>query len=180
MFIVLPVTKPDSNDFFVETETVADHPNLLRSRLRVSVKRFLESDANRVVDRRSLLPTFSDHVDARRSRRRVRPRAGTRTVDLVEPPLEQRFELAHVSARKVEGLEPGNCRLRKVVAIHLTHRWADIALSVTYWMITYFSHISFHVHVIKIMWVTVVNKCLRRTFHKRKKMAQANFVWIKP
>jgi len=128
-----PIAKPDSNDFFVERETVRDHPNLLRSRFRVSVKGFLKSDAHRVVDRRSLLSTFPDHVDARRrTRARVRSRPGTRTVDLVQPSLEQRLELAHVSARKVESFESGNCRLRKVVAIHLAHGGADIALCVTY------------------------------------------------
>ena len=129
--VVVPVAKPDADDLLVEGEDVADGPNLLRGRLRVLVKGLLQGRANRVVDRRPLLATLADQFRARRARCRQRLGAGTRAVDLVQPPLEQRLELAHVFERQVEGFEPRDGRLREVVAVHLPHRRANVALRVT-------------------------------------------------
>ena len=45
-----------------------------------------------------------------------------RSVGVLQPLGEQRLELAHVLEGEVQGLEPGDGRLREVVAVNFAHR----------------------------------------------------------
>jgi len=51
-------------------------------------------------------------------------------VGVLEPLGQERLELAHVLERQVEGLEPRDGGLGEVVAVHLAHGQANVALGV--------------------------------------------------
>ena len=45
-FFLTPIAVPDADDFLVHLETVSDHRDFFRSRLRVDEETFLECDAD--------------------------------------------------------------------------------------------------------------------------------------
>lgn len=53
---------------------------------------------------------------------------GDAAVGVLEPLLEQRFQLAHVLEAQVERLEAGDGGLGEIVAVQFAHRQPDVAL----------------------------------------------------
>lgn len=123
-FLLLPsIAEPHSDYFLLELQRVRERRDLLRRGLRLLVEVLLERALHRHFDRRSLLALSSlrgDLVDARR-------RTGRR-VCLLEPLLQQRFQLTHIFEAQLKSLEPAYCRLRENVAVQSTERETDVRL----------------------------------------------------
>lgn len=55
-------------------------------------------------------------------------RVGNTAIGILEPLLQQRFQLAHILEAQIQGLESGNGGLGEVVSVEFSHRQPHVAL----------------------------------------------------
>jgi len=149
-FFLSPVAEPDLHDVTVHAKTVRHVADLLGARLGTRHEQRLQRLSQQLIDVRPLLAASRRHRVERQSHRRSnsrraiaddtrgrchsserRGRRRIAAVDVAEPLLEQRLQLAHVLEAQIQSFKARNGRLREVIAVQLSHRHADITLRET-------------------------------------------------
>ena len=124
-FLLLPsVAEPNPHHLLLHVERLRDEGHLLARRLRMLIKGSLQSNPDRCVDRRSLLPTFVDRVLLSGRQKMVREEVSLLLVAVIrisvlQPLGQQRLQLAHVLEGEVERLKARDGRLGEVVTVQL-------------------------------------------------------------
>lgn len=122
------ITEPNADDFLLHAERVGEGGDLLAGGLGVVEEGLLERDAHAGLDGGPLLAAAADGLGQPRTQRGAAPAAGQRRVCVLEPLLQERFQLAHIFKAQIESFETRYSRLREVVPVQLAHREAHVAL----------------------------------------------------
>ena len=123
LLLLAPVAEPHAHHLLLQLQRVGQRGDLLGRRLGLLVEVLFQGAFDRHFDAGALLALATLGGDLVDGRRRARGRIG-----LLQPLLQQRFQLAHVLEAELQRLEAADGRLREDVAVERAQRQPDVGL----------------------------------------------------
>lgn len=125
-----PVTKPDTDDFFLHCEAVCKKGYFLGRWLWILHKCLFQSNPDWGFNWCPLFPSPS-YCFWCRHRIAQRIRVVEWVISIQQPLLQKRFQFAHVLKWQIQSFKPRNGSLREVISIKLSHCKTNVPLSET-------------------------------------------------